>query len=52
MQSKLAIIDRDLISSHQKEKRYEESLAVTKIKYDANYFFIYIFLAINAKKGV
>ena len=34
IQSKLASIERDLISSHQKE----ESLAVAKIKSDPNYF--------------
>ena len=38
-QSKLANIERDLISSHKKEKLYEESLAVTKIKSDPNLFF-------------
>ena len=32
-------IERDLISSHQKEKLYEESLAVAKIKPDPNDFF-------------
>ena len=34
IQSKLASIERDLISSHQKEKLYEESLAEAKIKSD------------------
>ena len=38
IQSKLANIERDLISSHQKEKLYEESLAVAKMKSDPNYF--------------
>ena len=38
IQSKLANIERDLISSHQKEKLYEESLAVAKIKSDPNFF--------------
>ena len=36
IQSKLASIERDIISSHQKEKLYEESLAVAKIKSDPN----------------
>ena len=40
-QSKLASIERDLILSHQKEKLYEESLAIAKIKSDPNYFFRY-----------
>ena len=40
IQSK-ASIERDLISSHQKEKLYEESLAVAKIKSDPNYFIRY-----------
>ena len=39
IQSKLADIERDLILSHQKEKLYEESLAVAKIKSDPNDFF-------------
>ena len=34
VQSKLVSIERDLISSQQKEKMFEESLAVTKIKSD------------------
>ena len=34
-----ASIERDLISSHEKEKLYEESLAVAKIKSDLNFFF-------------
>ena len=36
IQSKLARIERDLISSHQQEQLYEESLAVAKIKSDPN----------------
>ena len=39
IQSKLASIERDLISSHQKEKLYEKSLAVAKMKSDPTYFF-------------
>ena len=35
VQSKLDSIERDLISSHQKEKMFEKSLAVTKIKSDS-----------------
>ena len=31
VQSKLVSIESDLLSSHQKEKMFEESLAVTKI---------------------
>ena len=34
IRSKLASIERDLISSHHKEKLYEKSLAVAKIKSD------------------
>ena len=41
IQSKLADIERDLMSGHQKEKLYEESPAVAKIKSDPNYFFRY-----------
>ena len=37
VQSKLVSIERDLISSHQKEKMFEESLAITKIKSDSKY---------------
>ena len=37
IQSKLGSIERDLISSYQKEKLYEESLSVTKIKSDSKY---------------
>ena len=39
VQSKLVSIERDLLSSHQKEKMSEESLAVTRIKSDSKYFF-------------
>ena len=39
VQSKLVSIERDFISSHQKEKMFEESLAVTEIKSDLKYFF-------------
>ena len=39
VQSKLVSIDRDLLSSHQKDKMSEESLAVTRIKSDSKYFF-------------
>ena len=46
IQSKLASIERYLISSHQKEKLYEESLAVANIKSDPNYFIRY------AKKNI
>ena len=35
VQSKLVSIERDLLSSHQKEKLSEESLAVTIIKSDS-----------------
>ena len=41
VQSKLVSIERDLLSSHQKEKMSEESLAVTRIKSDSKYFFRY-----------
>ena len=41
VQSKLVSIERDSISSHQKEKMFKESLAVTKIKFDSKYFFRY-----------
>ena len=37
VQSKLVSIERDLLSSHQKEKMSEESLAVTRIKSDSKY---------------
>ena len=39
IQSKLFSIESDLISSHRREKLYEGSLAVAKIKSD--YFFRY-----------
>ena len=41
VQSKLVSIERDLLSSHQKEKMFQESLAVTKIKSDFKYFLRY-----------
>ena len=41
VQSKLVSIERDLLSSHQKEKMFEESLAVTRIKSDSKYIFRY-----------
>ena len=41
VQSKLVSIERDLLSSHQKEKMSEESQAVTRIKSDSKYFFRY-----------
>ena len=41
VRSKLASIERDLISSHQTDKLYVESLAVAKLKFDPNYFFRY-----------
>ena len=39
IQSKLISIERYLLSCHQKEKMFEESQAVTKIKSDSKYFF-------------
>ena len=39
VQSKLISMERDLISSHQKEKMFEESPAVTKFKSDSKFFF-------------
>ena len=41
VQSKLVSIERDLLSSHQKEKMSEESLAVTRIKSNSKYVFRY-----------
>ena len=35
---KLFTTERDLVSSHQKEKMFEVSLAVTKIKSDSKFF--------------
>ena len=34
-------MERDLISSHQKEKMFEESPAVTKFKSDSKLFFFF-----------
>ena len=39
IQSKLHSMEGDLISIHQKEKLYEESKAVAKIRSDPNDFF-------------
>ena len=39
--SKIMSIEQSICESHSKEKLYDETLAVTRIKSDPNYFFRY-----------
>ena len=39
--SKILSIEQSICDSHTKEKLYDETLAVTKIKSDPNFFFRY-----------
>ena len=52
IKSHLVMLEKQLCDSHINEKRFEENVAVTKIKEDPNYFFRYVKKFSICKTGI